>query len=127
MLMMTYFSYSLTMTLILCFVAGAMLSGTTTVGYVFIQEFLPLGNWRYIFGTTYLVIESLMIVLMSLYYVYISKQYKWIATFGFGLEFLSAILTMIYVPESPLWLLKMGRISETQSILKDILSTNGTQ
>ena len=95
-------SKSLTFTIVLMFIAGAMNSGRVMVGFVFGQEFLT-PKWAVIFGTAFHFIDNSTAVISSAYFDFISDQYIFISSVGVLLAVISSLIVLTFAPESPLW------------------------
>lgn len=93
MFIITFLSNSLNLTLGLVFVMGLATSGTTTVGFVYGQEFFST-RWKIIYGTSFLVLESLIVILLACYFDFISNNYIYITGLGIGLEVFATIMTL---------------------------------
>lgn len=102
-------SPSLTFSTVLMFIAGAMNSGRVMVGFVYGQEFL-VPYWQIIFGTAFHFIDNFSCLETSFYFDFINNHYLYISSLGVLFAGISTVLMITFVPESPLWQLKMGRI-----------------
>ena len=49
-----------------------------------------------------------------------SNNYRWIVLFGTGLGALGILFILIFVPESPIWLLKTKRVMEAERELQKV-------
>jgi len=90
-------------------VAGMATSGRSTVGYVFINEFLT-PNWQVAFGTAFNFVDGLTGLIITLYFDFVSKYYIYIASVGLILTGISIVTVFLFSNESPLWQLKKGKI-----------------
>ncbi|WP_454701096.1 MFS transporter [Agrobacterium burrii] len=125
---LSIFSPDFTILLVLRFLTGAAVGGTLPVDYAMMAEFLPAknrGRWL-VFLEGFWAIGTLIVALAawgaSLAGVadawrYIFAVTAFPAVLGLGLRFL--------VPESPLYLLRSGRLDEAKAVVNRMLVTNG--
>ncbi|TRB01507.1 MULTISPECIES: MFS transporter [Rhizobium/Agrobacterium group] len=125
---LSIFSPDFTILLILRFLTGAAVGGTLPVDYAMMAEFLPAknrGRWL-VFLEGFWAVGTLIVALAawgaSLAGVadawrYIFAVTAFPAVLGLGLRFL--------VPESPLYLLRSGRLDEAKAVVNRMLVTNG--
>jgi len=99
------FSKNIYLTIGLMFVAGFCTSGRFLVNYVYGAEFLT-EKWRVLFGTLVNAVDTSSVIYSAVYFDYISKYAIYYECIGIGFGLISLILHLIFVPESPLWLLK---------------------
>lgn len=114
--------------LVLRFLTGAAVGGTLPVDYAMMAEFLPArnrGRWLvmlegfWALGTLIVALVAWAVSLAGLAdgWRYIFAVTAIPALLGIGLRFL--------VPESPLYLLRLGKVQEAKAILDRILAVNG--
>jgi len=119
-------SPSLLISIILMFVAGAMNSGRVMVGFVYGQEFL-VPYWQVIFGTAFHFIDNSTCLITSFYFDFINNHYSYICFVGVFFALVCSVVMVVFIPESPLWQLKMGKIYSAQVTLHKIMRINGIQ
>ncbi|MCX8999549.1 MFS transporter [Rhizobiaceae bacterium BDR2-2] len=116
--------------LALRFLTGMAVGGTLPVDYAMMAEFLPAknrGRWLVAlegFWSVGTVAVALAAWAVSIAVVEDGWRFIFAATalpaiFGLGLRFL--------VPESPMFLLKTGRVEEARAVVDEILADNGRQ
>lgn len=114
--------------LALRFVTGMAVGGTLPVDYAMMAEFLPArnrGRWLVAlegFWSLGTVAVALAAWVVSIAVVEDGWRYIFAATalpavFGLGLRF--------FVPESPMFLIKNGRVDEARAVIDEILIENG--
>ncbi|MDA5636999.1 MULTISPECIES: MFS transporter [Agrobacterium] len=125
---LSVFAPDFTILLVLRFLTGAAVGGTLPVDYAMMAEFLPAknrGRWL-VFLEGFWAVGTLIVALAawgaSLAGVadawrYIFAVTAFPAVLGLGLRFL--------VPESPLYLLRSGRLEEAKAVVNRMLVTNG--
>lgn len=95
----------------LMFIAGFCTSGRFLVNYVFGSEFLT-EKWRVLFGTLVNAFDTSSVIYSAIYFDFVSTWVWPYECIGIGLAIISLILNFLFIPESPIWLLKTGRIDE---------------
>ncbi len=121
-----YSSHSINFTISLMFIAGMATSGRTTVGYVLANEFLA-PKWQVVFGTIFNFIDGCTGLILTLYFDFISKYYFWMSSVGSVFAALSVVGMLFLAFESPLWLLKMGRVAAAQRTIRKMMKMNGVE
>ena len=118
-----YLSSNINLSIFFMFLAGMATSGRTTVGYVLATEyFVP--KYQVLFGTLFNFLDGTTSLILTTYYAFITKHYLWGSMIGCVYAILCCIGMLFFAKESPLWLLKMGRISECQQILRQVMRWN---
>jgi MFS transporter, putative metabolite:H+ symporter len=114
--------------LLLRFLTGAAVGGTLPVDYALMAEFLPprsRGRWLvmlegfWALGTVVIALAAWIASAAGL-----AEAWRWL----FALTALPALIGIwlrVWVPESPLYLLRAGRPSEAKAVLERVLRTNG--
>lgn len=122
------FAPSFEILLVLRFLTGMAVGGTLPVDYAMMAEFLPpknRGRWL-VFLESFWAVGTIAVGLVAFMATTAGAAdiWRWVfaatalpAIIGFGLRFL--------VPESPMYLLKSGRLSEAKNILNMMLRLNG--
>jgi MFS family permease len=123
MFIMVFMSNNFYLTVGLMFIAGMATSGRTTTGFIYAGEFLA-PKWRIVFGVAFLFINGLTSLLITIYFDFINKHYIYITCVGMSTSVIGATATQIYAVESPLWLLKKGKVTEAQQVLRKIMFVN---
>ena len=90
--------------IVLWFFSGLATGIRMSMGYVYMQEFVPLKQ-QTIVGTLHLNCENIILLLATFYFQVISKHWFWFELFGFIITFLCSIVTLVFVPESPKFLI----------------------
>jgi|LauGreDrversion4_2_1035121.scaffolds.fasta_scaffold295064_1 hypothetical protein len=90
------------------------------------QEFLT-PKWNVVMGTVFNVIDGITYLLLTIYFGFIDKHYRYIVTVGLLYSVICIVGVIIFVPESPLWLIKSGNQSEANKVVDRICSVNGIQ
>lgn len=93
----------------LSFLQGFMASGRCTVSYVYMTEFLS-SFWIPIACGASGTIDAFILVAISAYFDFISKNYIYVCSLGFFTAIIALISIQLVFPESPLWLIKSGNI-----------------
>lgn len=125
---LSVFAPDFTILLVLRFLTGVAVGGTLPVDYAMMAEFLPArnrGRWLVMlegFWAVGTLIVALVAWAVSLAGIADGWRYIFAATaipalMGIGLRFL--------VPESPLYLLRLGKTQEAKGVLDRILRVNG--
>lgn len=73
------------------FLGGIVTTGTGLVGYVYMSEFLTDEQQVYA-ATAYGVLDSFIVIAITLYFDFLGKNYKYIAGVGFCLTLCSLIM-----------------------------------
>jgi len=102
---------NINVTISMMFLQGMITSGRLTVGYVYMQEFLT-PKWRVVSGAAYNVIDGMTYLFMTIYFGWISKHYFWYCLIGFLYALVCLCVCVSLIPESPLWLLKVGKMEQ---------------
>lgn len=123
MFLMIFVSGNFYFTMGLMFISGMATSGRTTIGFIYAGEFLA-PKWRIVFGVTFLFVNGLTGLIITLYFDFIGKRYDNITLIGLSTTIFGATATQIYAMESPLWLLKKGKVAEAQVILRKMMFIN---
>ena len=103
------YSKNLYLTTILFFVMGSCGPGKTFVGFVYAGEMFP-EKYRSIIGSIMLFTDSATMIILPLYFKFISKNWLYLQLFYFILSFISS-LCLFLIPESPKYLLSKGLYS----------------
>lgn len=125
---LSVFAPNFTILLVLRFLTGMAVGGTLPVDYAMMAEFLPArnrGRWLVMLegfwavGTLIVALAAWAVSLAGLAdgWRYIFAVTAIPALLGVGLRFL--------VPESPLYLLRLGKAEEAKAVLDRILAVNG--
>ena len=125
---LSIFAPDFTILLVLRFLTGMAVGGTLPVDYAMMAEFLPArnrGRWLVMLegfwavGTLIVALAAWAVSLAGLAdgWRYIFAVTAIPALLGVGLRFL--------VPESPLYLLRLGKAEEAKAVLDRILAVNG--
>ena len=118
-------SKSLTFTIIMLFFLGMTASGTCTIVFVFtIEAIVP--DWRPTAGSLFNVSAFSQCFLIGFYFKFISNQSVYILLFGLVLSVAAAVLMLVVVQESPLFLLKKGNFERANAVLNKIHLMNQT-
>lgn len=115
----TYFlfmfvSRSLILDYILLTLFGSMQCWRENVAFLYSQE-ITAAKYQTIVGSGFNVFDSSTLIVVALYYWYVSKSYEWIHLFYFGLIGSSLVIVML-LPESPKFLVSMKRYSEARKV-----------
>lgn len=105
------------------FFLGAMSVGRATIGYLYMLELIPT-EYQAAAGTTLQVVNSSVTILSCLYFYFISKYWLWFQLFGWSLNVLT-VICVIFMPESPKYLLTKNRFEECRFILSRMAQVNG--
>ena len=96
------------------------------IGYMYLIELIPSKNQKLI-GTIFRVFDVACIVLAATFWFkYVETD--WFVFVSFGLYFqIFSCIAVLFLPESPVYLLKRNRYSELRDALKRIASWNGVK
>ena len=118
-----FLSNNINLTIAFMFFEGALTSGRTMVGYVYINEFLT-PSWQVVYGTAFNFIDGTTYLWMTFYFDFINQHYFYFSIVGCVFTFVGLIGALIYMPESPLWLLKVGQTDRAKIILRRMMKEN---
>jgi MFS family permease len=107
-----YLSTNINLSIFFMFLTGMSTSGRTTVGYVLATEYFT-PKYQVFFGTLFNFADGTTSLILTTYYAFISKHYLYCSMIGCCYAIICVIGMIFFAKESPLWLLKMGRISES--------------
>jgi hypothetical protein len=62
-----------------------------------------------------------------MYFDFISKHYLYVSSIGFFSAIISALGTLFFLAESPLWQLKMGKHEEGKTTIRNMCRMNGVE
>jgi len=82
-------------------------------------------KWRVIIGSAWNVFDGLTSLFMTIYFGWINKHYFYYCMIGFWFATFTLLVGLIFIPESPLWLLKVGRFEQAKLTIKKIVKFNG--
>ncbi|SFV27135.1 MFS transporter, putative metabolite:H+ symporter [Devosia crocina] len=125
---LSVFASELWVLFLLRFLTGIAVGGTLPVDYAMMAEFLPArnrGRWLVIlegFWAVGTVAIALAAWLASLYVP--ADAWRWIFAFT-AAPALIGIWLRLWVPESPLYLLRQGKQDQLRGVLNSVLSANG--
>jgi len=119
-----FLSKSLIVSITMMFLVGAANSGRLMVGFVYGNEFLT-PYWQVVFGTAFHFIDNSTSLIVSFYFDFIYNHWMYISAVGFVLTIFSTVMIFVWLPESPLWQLKLGRIEQAQVTIKRMMKMNG--
>ena len=122
------FSPSFEMLLILRFLTGVAVGGTLPVDYALMAEFLPpknRGRWLVMLEGFWAVGTIMVAVTAWLAASYGAQApWRWIFLVA-ALPALIGVFLRLWVPESPMFLLKSGRQDDARRVVNRVLSANG--
>ncbi|TNV80154.1 hypothetical protein FGO68_gene7510 [Halteria grandinella] len=102
----------------LFFFTGMAASGRFTLAHVYLQELMPI-KYRSHAGTMVQFIDSMLVVVVSLYHRFITKEWYPLQIFAACSMVISFGATMV-IPESPKYLYSKGRYDEARKVLQFI-------
>lgn len=109
---------------VLIFFNGVSTVGRVITGYTYFTEFYP-EKYQSVIGTVWNVMEGLIVILMVIYFVYISKNWYWIILYATISNFVFQVIGIWLLPESPKWLYDKKRYVECVKVLKGMATFNG--
>lgn len=95
--------------IILSFLQGVLSSGRIVIAYIYMSEFLS-SDWMPFAGSASCTIDAFVYLGISAYFDWISKNYIFVCSLGAITSLIALVLIIFLLPESPLWLLKSGKI-----------------
>lgn len=122
-----FFSNNLTVTIILFFLQGACAPGKVQVAFVYMTEFIAKQRHRTYVGTAVLFADAATMILVSLYFRFVSKYWLPFQIGSLAFNVLSVTLLWIFIPESPKYLLSKGKIEQAKKAIKWIAKFNGVK
>lgn len=126
--LLSVFSPNFMILLALRFLTGVAVGGTLPVDYAMMAEFLPAknrGRWLVLLegfwavGTVIVAVTAWVVSSLGLV-----DGWRWIFAIT-ALPALIGIWLRLWVPESPMYLVKTGKAAEAKTVLNQILETNG--
>lgn len=103
---------------------GLELPGRMLTGYVYFQEFMP-SNYQNLMGTIEGCSEAAVYIWLTIYYRFGNYGWKWPVALAALINFVGLVLTVIFIPESPKWLMEKGRYIESYKVFKRMAEVNG--
>jgi MFS family permease len=110
------FSKSILLTTVIVFFLGCTHPGRGQVIFVYICELVPKRN-RTKMGSFILFFDVTTILFMSLYFMYLSKEWVNIQYFSIASLSLGLLGVIFGIPESPNFLHSKGQFAETRAVL----------
>lgn len=98
--------------MMLCvFLTGLVNNICIMIGYLYFCEFAPEVSGK-TFGTLWNMQEGSCIIWITLYYWFISRDWRWPILFAAIGMFIGVTIQLFYIPESPKWLYEKQRFRE---------------
>ena len=121
------FAQDFTLLLVLRFLTGAAVGGTLPVDYAMMAEFLPPRNrgrwlvWLEGFWAVGTIVIAMTAWIAASYGA--AAPWRWIA----AIPALIGVFLRLWVPESPMYLVRQGRKDEAKAVVDRVLAANGMQ
>jgi len=107
------------------FLFGCLNSLRTAIGFIYLQELIPARSQTA--ATTIIFInDGLVYTFQIIYYWKISTHSFPLICVGFGIALVGAIIPF-FLPESPVYLLGLGRIEEALTVMRKIARWNNSE
>lgn len=112
------------LTLGLMFCMGILTTIRISIGYTYLMELIPADK-KTLYSTIFWVcIAGVSSFLSTLYFAFISKNWVYLILGGTILNIIAGVCCL-FLPESPLWLLKTGDSDGAEAALSVIADFNG--
>lgn len=72
-------------------------------GYTYFTEFYP-EKYQSVIGTVWNVTEGMIVLLLVIYFVFITRNWRYIIWYAAITNIIFLIIALLYLPESPKWL-----------------------
>ncbi|MGR3543054.1 MAG: MFS transporter [Paracoccus sp. (in: a-proteobacteria)] len=124
------FAQDFTWLLVLRFLTGAAVGGTLPVDYAMMAEFLPPRNrgrwlvWLEGFWAIGTIVIALTAWIAATYGA--AAPWRWIFAIA-AIPALIGVFLRLWVPESPMYLVRQGRAAEAKAVVDRVLAANGMQ
>lgn len=115
-------SKSLTLTTVLAFIMGFLHIGIYNGCYINVCEYVDI-RWKNKVCTLLLVFDMLSVIIIGIYWRFISKYWLWLQIFALAMN-LIAIFGLYVLPESPEYLYCFYRFQECREIIFKIAKWN---
>jgi len=106
------------------FLNGIASSGRVATGYTYFTEYYPQ-KYQTVIGTIWNVIEGITIILLTIYFVYITKSWLPIMYWAVISNIVALVISLFFLPESPKWLFTKLRYIECYKVLSKMAKFNG--
>ncbi|VFR29409.1 Niacin transporter NiaP [plant metagenome] len=113
--------------LFLRFLTGVGVGGTLPVDYTMMAEFLPAdrrGRWLVLLESFWAV-GTILLAILALFASSYGEDAWRIIFFVTGIPALVGVVLRFYVPESPLYLNRIGKSTEARQVLQRVAEANG--
>ncbi len=117
------FSRNLTLTTALNFFFGFFQCGRSTVGFVFMLEFVPR-KYQAAVSTIAWSFVAVAIMFSGFYFLVISDNWIWLQVIGASMT-LIVVICLIFIPESPKYLVTKKKYDQARANLQTIAKVNG--
>ena len=106
----------------LFFVIGVAAGGRVPVGYIMMCDFAPK-KYHSLLGSIWNISEGLIYIYLTLYFEYISKDWRWPQFVGL-IQAAICFAIICFIPESPKWLYEKERYQECYTVLETMAKVN---
>ena len=103
--------------------SGISGAGRYAIGYCYIMELSPKAN-HFALGTFYNVVDGLLTLWFTLYFMFVSKNWMWPQVWGVTQLIVSFVVFLIWIPESPKWLFDKGKWNELDKVFEYMAKIN---
>ena len=125
MFVFMFYTTNINSMIMVSFVFGLATTIRLNIGFVYMMELMPKRNQTF-YGSIYIVLEGLILLLGTLYFWFVSKQWIYFTLFGFFLQIFN-VITIQFLPESPRLMVELGRLDEAKASFEQIATWNGQE